>query len=203
MLATGGPLPAYPFPMDEARFALHHQAWKGISPRYEAYALLLPGDPSFICQPHVCDAHCCRKFSVSVGEADRARMERETALAPVQFLESEAGTPITLPLAKPYLLRRAENRCAMLAPDLGCSVYSGRPDACRQYPYQVLFASVEGGIARPSRDEALALLASDSGAGPVALLVRHIECPGFTGEPLSSADWQTLRQSTLALQFAP
>ncbi|MEZ4492298.1 MAG: hypothetical protein R3C29_03160 [Dehalococcoidia bacterium] len=123
---------------------------------------------------------------------------------PCNSLESEAGTPITPAAceALPPAPGRKPLRHASL-PDLGCSVYSGRPDACRQYLYQVLFASVEGGIARPSRDEALALLASDSGAGPVALLVRHIECPGFTGEPLSSADWRTLRQSTLALQFAP
>jgi Fe-S-cluster containining protein len=189
--------------MNDALIRLHQGAWNGISPRYEAYALLLPGDPSFICQPHVCDAHCCRKFSVSVGESDRERMTRETAFAPVQFLESEDGEPITLPLARPYLLRRAENRCAMLGTDLGCSAYTGRPDACRQYPYQVLFANPDGGIARPSRDDALALLANESGAGPVALLVRHIECPGFTGEGLTVADWRGLRASTLGLQLAP
>ncbi len=189
--------------MDDALALRHQQAWNGISPRYEAYALLLPGDPSFICQAQVCDAHCCRKFSVSVGDADRARMERETRLAPVEFLESEDGEPITLPLARPFLLRRAGNGCAMLAADLGCSVYTGRPDACRQYPYQVLFANAEGGIARPSPEDALALLANDSPAGPVALLVRHIECPGFTGDPLTADTWQTLRASTLALQLAP
>jgi Fe-S-cluster containining protein len=187
--------------MDDSLLALQRRAWNGISPRYEAYALLLPGDPSFICQPQVCDAHCCRKFSVSAGEADRSRMERETGLSPVEFLESEDGEPTTLPLARPYLLRRAENRCAMLGDDLACTAYTGRPDACRQYPYQVLFANAEGGLARPSREEALALLANDGSAGPVALLVRHIECPGFTGEPLSADTWHSLRASTLGLQL--
>jgi Fe-S-cluster containining protein len=177
--------------------AMRH-AWSAIRERYQAYALLVPGDPSFICQPQVCDAHCCRKFSVSVGDADRVRLERETGWSPVTFLECEAGEPIALPMVKPYLLRRARNRCAMLAANLTCGVYAGRPDACRQYPYQVLFPGRLRGL---DRDEASRIVAS--GSSDLALLVRHVECPGFTGPPIEEQEWYALRQSTFELQGGP
>lgn len=178
-------------------------AWAALRRRYEAYELLLPGDPSFICQPQVCDAHCCRKFSVSAGEADVARMQRETGWTPVQFLECESGEPIGLPLVKPYLLRRAAAGCAMLGDDLSCGVYSGRPDACRQYPYQVLFADPAGALVRPKGAEALRALRTVDVTRLLALLVRHVECPGFTGPALAPDDWDALRRRTYELQGGP
>jgi Fe-S-cluster containining protein len=184
--------------MEPAELEAMRTAWSAIRGRYQAYALVLPGDPSFICQPDICDAHCCRKFSVSVGEEDRARMERETGWAPIAFLECEDGEPIALPMVKPYLLRRAENRCGMLAADLTCGAYSGRPDACRQYPYQVLFPGRLRGLAREEAERMLA-----SGTSEVALLVRHVECPGFSGPPIDEASWFALRESTFELQGGP
>lgn len=192
--------PEYAESMDPGHLAAMRTAWVGLRSRYAAYELLMPGDPSFVCQPHACDAHCCRKFSVSAGEQDRARMVAETGLQPAEFLESENGRPIELPLAKPYLLKRGDNRCALLGEDLGCSVYTGRPNACRQYPYQVLFATPEGEVARLSRSEALATIKRPT-AGAIALLARHIECPGFTSDPLTVETWRDLRRSTLELQL--
>ena len=186
--------------VDDVELDAMRVAWATIQARYQAYELFLPGDPSFMCQPHVCDAHCCRKFSVSVGEEERLRMERETGLTPIQFLECEDGEPIALPMLRPYLLRRSEkeSRCAMLGDGLECTVYTGRPDACRQYPYQVLFPARARGL---DRDEATRALRP--GVHDVALLVRHIECPGFTGPPIPEDLWHSLRQTTFELQGGP
>lgn len=186
--------------MDEQLRAASNRAWQRLRERYRAYELLLPGAPSFFCQPDICDAHCCRKFSVSVGVEDRARLGRETGMAAVEFLECEDGEPIALPLLKPFLLRRAGNGCAMLGEQLACNAYAGRPDACRQYPYQVLFADPGGLPVRPAIDAARALVAGPL-PGPITpLLVRHVECPGFTGPPLSSAAWRQTMRQTFELQ---
>jgi Fe-S-cluster containining protein len=171
------------------------RAWTRIADRYPAYDLLLPGASSFVCQAEECDAHCCRTFSVPVGEADARRMQTVTGLQLVDFLESVDGKPIELPLAEPYLLARSDNACKLLADDLGCSQYAGRPSACRAYPHQVLYISAETG-----RPVALApdlvestIARSCSGASDVfALLLRHLECPGFTGPPLSEQQWADL-----------
>jgi Fe-S-cluster containining protein len=175
-------------------------AWQRLRERYGAYELLLPGDPSFICQPHICDAHCCRKFSVSVGLEDRVRMRRETGMADVEFLECDDGEPIALPMLKPFLLRRAGNGCAMLGEHLACGAYPGRPDACRQYPYQVLFADREGLPVRPAIATARALVAAPVDGTITPLLVRHVECPGFTGPSLSTAGWRETMLQTFKLQ---
>jgi hypothetical protein len=43
---------------------------------------------------------------------------------------------------------------------------------------------------------------ADADAGPyVPLLLRHIECPGFTGEPMSEPAWRELLLATAALQY--
>lgn len=183
------------------------RAWERVESRYEAYALLLPGDPSFVCQPKACDAHCCRKFSVSVGERERERMERLSEFSPVEFLECEDGRPIELPLARPYILRRAGDGCALLGPDLACTGYAGRPDACRQYPHQVVFVDTGGNPLRrpgPEAAESVNRLATGQDPGDVmALLLRHVECPGFTGPALGRGDWGALLVATFQLQNRP
>ncbi len=180
-------------------------AWQRVEPRYRAHTLLLPGQPSFICQPQACDAHCCRTFSVSLGDAEVERMQATSGLAPMEFLESEAGEPIALPLARPYLLARAGNRCALLSPDLGCGRYEGRPDACRLYPHQVLVLDATSGRPAPTAGGAPIgaidrLLRGEPG-GVVPLLLRHLECPGFTGPPLTLEDWSSLLRATCELQY--
>ena len=178
--------------------------WRRIASDYPAYDLLLPGAPAFICQAEACSAHCCRTFSVPVGEADVRRMQTATGLQPVDFLESEDGKPIALPLAEPYLLARSGGRCRLLGDDLACTHYDGRPTACRVYPHQVLWVSEQS--ARPvypgigAAQEAVSATLAGTGDA-VALLLRHLECPGFTGEPIGERQWATLLLETALLQL--
>lgn len=189
-----------------AHAALNHMvaAWDCVRERFGAYALVLPGTPSFICQANLCTAHCCHAFSVNMGEAEAGRMARETGMAPVQFLELEDGDPITLPLAQPFLLAREGGHCRFLGPDLDCTVYSGRPNACRLYPHFVVFVdAATGKVTTPSpgdgRRAVDALLAGEL-SSPVPLLLGHVECPGFTGDPLPEASWRALLEATYQLQ---
>jgi len=182
-------------------------AWVMIAARYEAYGLGLPGSCRFECQPDLCDAHCCRAFSVNLGASEVARMQRESTLQPVQFLECEDGEPITLPMAQPFLLARAENRCGLLGADLRCTQYHGRPDACRLYPHFVIFVDPKNG--RPVTADLPVMSASFEAALAgregryVPLLLRHSECPGFTGPPMDHAEWEALLCATYQLQYPP
>ncbi|OAI41342.1 hypothetical protein AYO38_03940 [bacterium SCGC AG-212-C10] len=179
--------------------------WAKVSARLEAYELILPGTPSFICQPHVCDAHCCRRFSVSLGESEAARMHTSSGLQFIDFLEVEDGQPVTLPLAQPYLLARRDNHCALLGDNLGCTQYEGRPRACQQYPHHVLF--FDGEAVRPVHGDLPAMAAGLSAALAgecetlTPLLLRHVECPGFTGPPILEGEWRALLQATAVLQY--
>lgn len=117
------------------------------------------------------------------------RMEGASGLAPARFLECEDGEPIALPLADPYLLARRDGACALLEAGGACSQYAGRPAACRLYPYQV--AWLDGKTGNPSgRDR----------GGAIALLLRHRECPGFTGPRLSEEGRAGLLAEMLRLQ---
>ena len=181
-------------------------AWESAASRFEAYRLVVAGSPRFICQPRVCTAYCCHAYSVSLAEADVARMRRFEDLEPVQFLErDEDGTPVVLPMAQPYLLAREDNHCKMLTPELGCGAYNGRPNACRLYPHFVVFWDVETGraLTTPSKRCAASFEAARKGNlyGPVPLLLGHSECPGFTGEPLATDDWDQIFASTYQLQY--
>lgn len=182
-------------------------AWEVAAGRFEAYRLVVPGSPAFVCQPQVCTAYCCHAYSVSMSEADVARMRRLEGLEPVEFLErDEDGTPVTLPMAQPYLLAREQNRCKMLAKDLRCGAYEGRPNACRLYPHFVAFWDVDArrALTTPSKRCAAAFDAARRGNlfGPVPLLLGHSECPGFTGDPIATDEWFALFGRTYQLQYA-
>jgi len=179
-------------------------AWDCVRDRFGAYSLVLPGTPSFICQPNLCTAHCCHAFSVNMGEAEAGRMARETGMALVQFLELEEGEPITLPLAQPFLLPR-RRPLPFPRPRARCTVYTGRPNACRLYPHFVVFVdAATGKVTTPppgaGRRAVDALLAGQSSSF-VPLLLGHVECPGFTGDPLPEASWRTLLEATYHLQY--
>ncbi|MBA4181127.1 MAG: hypothetical protein C0506_11110 [Anaerolinea sp.] len=190
------------FPLD-----LLGRAWKLVAGRYAAYELVLPGSAGFQCQPRLCDAFCCRSYSVNLGEVEVARMATTSGLLPARFLETENGEPIVLPMAQPFLLRREDNRCALLGDDLRCTQYHGRPDACRLYPHFVVF--INEAEAKPVYADldaiAEAMAAFRSGGKPplVPLLLRHVECPGFTGPPMTGEEWQVLFATTYELQYAP
>lgn len=179
--------------------------WERVASRYSVYQLALPGSPAFICQAAACEAHCCRAFSVNLGEREAERMQRVSGLAPRQFLECEEGEPVALPLAQPYLLARRDGRCALLRDDLGCGQYEGRPDACRLYPHFILFIDPE--TLRPVHADREAIEeAAEAGVHGgesrlAPLLLRHTECPGFTGEAMSEDAWRELFAETYRLQY--
>ena len=128
-------------------------AWGQVRERYGSYRLVLPGDPSFICQPHECDAYCCRAFNVALDGGEAERLGAATRWPAARFLESEDGEPIALPLAKPFVLGRREGHCVFLDAELTCEQYDARPDACRSYPHQVVFVDAASGRpAQPLRE---------------------------------------------------
>lgn len=189
-----------------ALFAAMEDAWSHASPRFEAYRLVLPGSPSFVCQPRLCTAYCCHAYSVGMSDADVSRMARVEGLELIEFLElDEDGSPVTLPMAQPYLLSRSEGHCKLLDADLGCSKYHGRPNACRLYPHFVVFWDAQAQTARttPSKRAAAAFEAAAKGNvfGLTPLLLGHSECPGFTGDPISNDGWAALFRTTYQLQY--
>lgn len=182
------------------------QAWAKARSRFEAYNLIVPGSPRFICQPLVCTAYCCHAYSVSLGDAEIVRMRRFQGLEPRDFLElDEDRRPIELPMVQPYLLARTDNHCKLLAAGLHCSTYAGRPNACRLYPHFVVFWDEVGGrtITTPAPRAIESFEAWLAGEPPplVPLLLGHSECPGFTGEPLTFEEWQTIFERTYHLQY--
>jgi len=191
----------------EAVHARMRRVWGEVSARFAAYELVVPGSASFICQAEACEAQCCRAFSVNLGDAEMERFGKESGKTPIEFLECEDGKPIALPLAQPYLLARAGGRCKQLGTDLACGEYAGRPNACRLYPHFVIFVDPE--TARPVYAELegmersfRAALESGSAEPYAALLLRHTDCPGFTGPAMSEPDWRRLFEATYQLQYA-
>ncbi len=197
----------YHLPMTTALFESMQAAWQLVAPRFEAYQLVLPGSPRFICQPLVCTAYCCHAYSVNLGDAEVERMKRFEGLELIDFLELDADRqPITLPMAQPYLLARSDGHCKMLGAELGCTTYHGRPNACRLYPHFVVFWDVQADRARTIASKRV--IASFQAAmkgnryGPTPLLLGHTECPGFTGDPITEAEWWSTFESTYQLQYA-
>jgi Fe-S-cluster containining protein len=182
------------------------KVWAAAAPRFQAYRLVAPGTPSFICQPAACTAHCCHAFSVSLGEPEVERLGRFHALERVDFLElDEERRPVELPMLQPYLLARADNHCKLLTGELGCGAYEGRPNACRLYPHFVVFWDTSGdrALTFPGERTAAAYraFAEDHESAIVPLLLGHIECPGFTGPPLSEDSWRAIFEQTYHLQY--
>lgn len=181
-------------------------AWETIRDRYRAYNLAMPGDATFHCQPQLCDAHCCRAFTVNLGDAEVSRMQAASGLSPSRFLESEHGKPVALPLAQPYILARRSGHCALLEPSLACGQYDGRPNACRLYPHFLVFVDRVSG--RPVHSDVSSSRASVDALRDgrpfetlVPMLLRHVECPGFTGAPMTPGEWMALVAQVCELQF--
>ncbi len=186
-----------------AAAAALRELWTRVEARYGSYRLVLPGEPRFICQPRECDAYCCRAFNVALREDEAERLRAASRLDPARFLESEDGEPIALPLATPFVLGRRDGRCVFLDADLACEQYEARPGPCRSYPHQVVFLDAASGRpARPSPEAARraveAVIAGRPAAGATPLLLRHDQCPGFTGPPTTEAEWAALLRETAA-----
>lgn len=178
--------------------------WERVRERYGSYRLVLPGEPSFVCQPHECDAYCCRAFNVALDGGEAERLEEASGLLPSRFLESEDGEPIVLPLASPFVLGRREGHCVFLDDELACEQYEARPSACRSYPHQVVFLDAASGRpVQPSveagRRAVEALAGGRPAEGVAPLLLRHDQCPGFTGPPSTEEAWAGLLRDTYAL----
>lgn len=186
-----------------------HEAWTRIQPRFTAYELVMAGTPMFVCRASQCEAHCCRVFSVALGDREVERLASSTGRAPVTFLESEDGEPLRLPLLQPFLLSRTDGHCSLLADPELCGAYEGRPDACRLYPHFVIAIDQETGRPVHGDPDAIEVAVRSvlaEGALPsrlVPLLLRHLECPGFDGPALPEAAWRTLFADTFALQYRP
>lgn len=187
------------------RPAAHPQtehAWAQARDRLGGFALIVPGDPAFLCQAELCSAHCCKAFSVALRGDEVTRLERLGRVNRQRFLECEGGEPIALPLADPFLLAREDGHCAMLGADLRCTVYDARPNACRLYPHQVVF--VEPGTGRRVTNVSHSIYRKALAGGDealVPLLLRHLECPGFTGPPMQESEWAALFVETYRLQY--
>lgn len=186
----------------EAPFQPLRLLWARIATGYPGYAAVLPGDPAFLCQAQRCEAWCCRNLTVPIGDADAGRLAGFTGLPLSRLVESEDGVPLRLPLVDPYVLARRDGGCAHLGGDDTCTVYDGRPSACRLYPHQILFFDDSGRPAavRDPHAAVEALLNGEPG-GVTPVLVRHLPCPGFTGPPLSARAWAALAREVAAVQF--
>ena len=185
------------------RTAEMESLWARVRERYGSYRLVLPGEPSFICQPHECDAYCCRAFNVSLDGDEAERLRESSGWPASRFLECEDGEPIALPLAKPFVLGRSEGHCIFLGAELTCDQYEARPDPCHLYPHQVVFVDAASGRpAQPSaeagRRAVEAVAEGRAAAGPAPLLLRHDQCPGFTGPPSTEGAWADLLRETYA-----
>ena len=130
-------------------------------------------------------------FALDEGEAER--LAAAPACPPRGFLESEDGEVLALPLVTPFVLGRTEGHCVFLSAELSCEQYEARPDACRSYPHRWVFVDAGGRAAQPSpeagRRAVEALVAGRAGEGALPLLLRHDQCPGFTGPPSTEDAW--------------
>ena len=182
--------------------------WSLAEQRLATYRLVCPGEPSFRCLASECPANCCVPFTVALSAEDVDRLVRFTGRPVRELVECDGDEPLVLPLAEPYVLARIGGRCRFLGSDGLCSVYEGRPNACRLYPFQVVFVERQSGRPRAATPslvtrarELFASAVIDDGEPVVPLLLRHAACPGMVGPPLSEEEWRDLACRVLELQF--
>lgn len=188
--------------------------WSRVAKHCEAFELVLPDSPSFVCKAAACPVHCCKVFGiVPLSDGEIERLSRFSGLERLDLLEVRNGEPVVLPELprdRPYHLSRSpDGTCAFLGDDLLCSQYAGRPDACRVYPHYVFFFDSES--ERPvsasvgEQREAIGRLSAGdlprSRRHLVPVLLRHGMCPGFTGPALGREAWFGLMDATFRLQY--
>ncbi len=93
---------------------------------------------SFACHPEVdCFTDCCRQLELALTPYDILRLKRETKLDSTSFLgqyviqEQEADD--AFPRFYLTMVDDGQASCVFVS-DKGCTVYQGRPGACRAYP---------------------------------------------------------------------
>ncbi len=183
-------------------------AWSLAEARLATYRLVCPGEPSFRCLASECPTNCCVPYTVALSAEDLDRLVRVTRRPVRELVECEGEEPVVLPLAEPYVLAREGGRCRFLGADGLCTVYEGRPNACRLYPFQVVFVERESGKPRAgtprlvSRARDLFTSGTADEHEPVLpLLLRHAACPGMVGPPLDVGEWRRLALQVLELQY--
>ena len=96
-------------------------------------------DPfSFACHPGVsCFTDCCRQLELALTPYDILRLKRETKLDSTTFLEQfviqEQETDDVFPRFYLTMVDDGQASCVFVS-EKGCTVYPGRPGACRAYP---------------------------------------------------------------------
>jgi Fe-S-cluster containining protein len=143
---------------------------------------------SFRCHPKVpCFTECCRELELALSPYDVLCLRRELQMSSEEFLERYAVVEqdATGGFPKVYLGMVDDGRasCPFISAN-GCTVYNGRPGACRAYP-------VGRGVTLDKNGE----------AHEIHVLIREEHCQGFT-EPCSHnvAEWlesQNLKEYTI------
>jgi len=136
---------------------------------------LEPGEPfSFTCHPAIdCFTDCCRQLELALTPYDILRLKRQTGMDSAAFLaqyviqeqEEEDAFP------RFYLTMVNDGRAScVFVSDKGCTVYPGRPGACRAYPMGRAAIRQEGN----SMEEYFVLL-------------REAHCHGFQEKELQTS----------------
>ncbi len=98
-----------------------------------------PGERfNFSCHPKVdCFTDCCRELELALSPYDVLRLKQETGLNSSIFLDryviQEQTPEDTFPRFYLTMVDDGKASCVFVS-DTGCTVYPGRPGACRAYP---------------------------------------------------------------------
>ncbi len=92
----------------------------------------------FACYPGVrCFTDCCRQLELALTPYDVLRLKRETKLDSANFLDQyviqEREAEDVFPRFYLTMVDDGQASCVFVS-DKGCTVYPGRPGACRAYP---------------------------------------------------------------------
>lgn len=93
---------------------------------------------SFACHPGVpCFTDCCRQLELALTPYDVLRLARETGMHSREFLDQyviqEQDEEETFPRFYLTMVDDGRASCVFVS-EKGCTVYPGRPGACRAYP---------------------------------------------------------------------
>jgi len=121
---------------------------------------------NFSCHPGVdCFTDCCRQLELALSPYDVLRLKKETGLHSSTFLDryviQEQDPEDVFPRFYLTMVDDGKASCVFVSND-GCTVYPGRPGACRAYPM---------GRAAMRRD--------DSSIEDFFVLLKESHCHGF------------------------
>jgi uncharacterized protein len=93
---------------------------------------------NFSCHPEVkCFTNCCRQLELALTPYDMLRLKQETKLDSSSFLDryviQEQEAEDAFPRFYLTMVDDGQASCVFVA-ETGCTVYQGRPGACRAYP---------------------------------------------------------------------